>query len=86
MYILNIFLRRKAILFIFFRHFVEVSAKNQPLLDYFWDISRDWESSKERQLNSAWEIDRNSSAVWVLIMVVRLLLSVGTNLQHSDLP
>jgi len=29
---------------IFFRHFVELPAKkNQSLLDYFWDISRDWE-------------------------------------------
>jgi len=27
---------------IFFRQFVELPAKNQPLLDYFWDINRDW--------------------------------------------
>jgi len=48
MHILNIYLRRKVILLIFFRHFVELSVKNQPLLDCFWDISRDWESSKGR--------------------------------------
>jgi len=30
-------------LLIFFRQFVELPVKNQPLLDYFWDISRDWE-------------------------------------------
>jgi len=28
---------------VFFRHFVELPAKNQPLLDYFLAISRDWE-------------------------------------------
>jgi len=28
---------------IFFRQLVELPAKNQPLLDYFWDISKDWE-------------------------------------------
>ena len=28
---------------IFFRYFVELPAKYQPLLDYFWDIRRDWE-------------------------------------------
>jgi len=28
---------------IFYRHFVELPAKKLPLLDYFWDISRDWE-------------------------------------------
>jgi len=30
----NIYLERKVILFIFFRHFVELPAKNQQLLDY----------------------------------------------------
>jgi len=30
-------------LLFFFRQFVELPAKNQPLLDYFCDISRDWE-------------------------------------------
>ena len=40
MHCLDIYMRRKEILLIFFRHFV---AMNQPLLDYFWDISRDWE-------------------------------------------
>jgi len=43
MHFLNIYLRRKEILQIFFRHFVELPAKIQPLLDYFWDISRGWE-------------------------------------------
>jgi len=28
---------------IFFRQFVELPGKNQPLLDYVWNISRDWE-------------------------------------------
>jgi len=28
---------------IFFRKIVELPAKNQPLMDYFWDVSRDWE-------------------------------------------
>jgi len=38
-------------LLIFFRHFVKLLAKVQPLLDYFWDIRRDWEREcKERQL------------------------------------
>jgi len=32
---LNIYLRRKEILLFFFHHFVELLAKNQPLLDYF---------------------------------------------------
>ena len=50
MHILNIYLRRKAIILIFFCRFVVLPANNQPLLDYFWDISRDWESIKERQL------------------------------------
>ena len=40
---------------IFFRHFVKLPAKNQPLLDTFWDISRDWETSKND--NSAWKIN-----------------------------
>ena len=35
MHILNIYLRRKAILLIFFRYFVELPAEHQPLLDYF---------------------------------------------------
>ena len=35
MHPLTIYLRRKEILLIFFRHFVEPPAKNQPLLDYF---------------------------------------------------
>ena len=39
MHILKNYLRRKEILLIFFRHFVELSAKNQPLLDYFRDIT-----------------------------------------------
>jgi len=34
-------MRKKEILLIFFRYFVELPAKNQPLLDYFWDIRRD---------------------------------------------
>jgi len=29
--------------FIFFSHFVELPVKIQTLLDYFWDVSRDWE-------------------------------------------
>ena len=51
---LNIYLRRNQILLIFFRHFVELPAKSQPLLNYFWDISRDWEAA--RNDNSALEI------------------------------
>jgi len=39
MYFLNIYLS-KEILLIFFHHFVDFPAKNQPLLDYFFDISR----------------------------------------------
>jgi len=39
----DISLRKKGILLIFFRQFVELPAKNQPLMDYFWDVSRDWE-------------------------------------------
>jgi len=35
--IFNIYLGRKEIILICFRLF------DQPLLDYFWDISRDWE-------------------------------------------
>jgi len=35
LYLFIIYLRRKQILLIFFRHFVELSAKSQPLLDYF---------------------------------------------------
>jgi len=35
MHLLNIYMRRKEILLIFLRHFVELAAKNQPLLDYF---------------------------------------------------
>jgi len=35
MHFLNICLRRQEILLIFFRHFVELHAKNQPLVDYF---------------------------------------------------
>jgi len=29
---------------IIFRNFVELPAKNRALLDYFWDIGRDWEN------------------------------------------
>jgi len=36
-------MRKKEILMIFFRHFVYLPAKHQPLLDYFLDIGRDWE-------------------------------------------
>jgi len=43
MHFLNIYSRRNGILLIFLRHLVNLLAKNQPLLDYFWDISRDWE-------------------------------------------
>ena len=39
----NIYLRRNELLLFFFRQFVELPAKNQPLLDYCWDISREWE-------------------------------------------
>ena len=35
MHLLNIYMRKKEILLIFLRHFVELAAKNQPLLDYF---------------------------------------------------
>ena len=35
MHALNVYLRKMVILLIFFRHFVELPAKNQPLLDYF---------------------------------------------------
>jgi len=38
-----IYFRRKEILLFFFRHSAELPVKNQPLLDYLWDISRDWE-------------------------------------------
>jgi len=41
--VVDIYLRRMVISLIFFRQFVELPAKNQPLLDYFWDIKRDWE-------------------------------------------
>ena len=34
MHFLNMYLRRKEILLIFFRQFIERPAKNQPLLDY----------------------------------------------------
>jgi len=42
MHFLNLYLRRKEILQIIFRYCVEIPAKNQPLLNYLWDISRDW--------------------------------------------
>jgi len=45
------------ILLIIFCYFVEIPAKHQSLLDYFWDISRDWESAKSD--NSAWDIGVN---------------------------
>jgi len=32
---LNIYVKRKDIFLIFFRQFVELPAKNQPILDYF---------------------------------------------------
>jgi len=44
------------ILLILFRHVVELPAKIQPLLDYIWNISIDWERErdcKEWQLSSA---------------------------------
>ena len=55
MHILNIYLGRKAILWVFFRHFVDLSAQNQPLWTTFGTLA-DWESNKERQLNYALEI------------------------------
>ena len=52
--IVNIYLRRKEILLIFFcilLNALPTSLHDQPLLDYFWDISRDWERDcKEWQL------------------------------------
>ena len=52
--IVNIYLRRKEILLIFFcilLNALPTSLHDQQLLDYFWDISRDWERDcKERQL------------------------------------
>ena len=43
-YIFLIFIREKRKSFWFFiRHFVVLPAKKHPLLDYFWDISRDRE-------------------------------------------
>jgi len=36
MLFLNIYLRRNELFLIIFRHLVELPAKNQPLLDYFW--------------------------------------------------
>jgi len=47
---LTMYLRRKEILLIFYRHFVELPAIIQPLLDYFWDIEA------ARNDNSAWKI------------------------------
>jgi len=47
MHFLNIYLRRNEILVIFFRHFVELPDKNQPLLDYFDTLA---EIERERQL------------------------------------
>jgi len=57
MYFLNIYLS-KEILLIFFHHFVVFPAKNQSLLDYFFTLAEIERDSKERQLNSAWEIVR----------------------------
>ena len=45
MHFLNMYLSRKEI-----RHFVEHPVKNQPLLNYFWDISRNWERLKGTNL------------------------------------
>ena len=56
MLFLNIYLRRKEIFLIFFRHFVELSSKTQPLLDYCSDLSRDLKETTKND-NSAWEID-----------------------------
>jgi len=56
--IVYIYLRGKEILLIFFCHFVVALLKSlhdQPLLDYFWDISTDWQTAKND--NSAWKID-----------------------------
>jgi len=47
-------MRRKEIVLSFFRHFVELPAKNQLLLDLFWDISRDWE-----------RIQRTTTQLWM---------------------
>ena len=57
MYFLNIYLS-KEILLIFFHHFVDFPAKNQPLLDYFLTLAEVERDSKELQLNSAWVIVR----------------------------
>jgi len=40
---LNIYLKRKEIFFYFLTLFCWTSVKDQPLLDCFWDIIRDWE-------------------------------------------
>ena len=57
MQILNIYMRRKGVLLIFFRHFVELLL---PKINRYWatfetlaEIERD---CKERNLNSAWGI------------------------------
>jgi len=50
--IFNFYLRRKEILSISFVILLNALPKylhDQPLLDYFWDISRDWEARRERQ-------------------------------------
>ena len=70
-----IYLRRKEIFFIFFRQFVELPAKNQPLLDYFWDISRDWERLQRRQL-----------CMGTCILIFNLLREVITALSLDQTP
>jgi len=43
MYIFNIYFERKRRFFNFLPSFCWTSCQNQPVLDYFWDICRDWE-------------------------------------------
>ena len=51
MHFLNIYLRRKEIILIFFRHFVELSDKNQPLLTTFETLAEIERGCMERQLS-----------------------------------
>jgi len=47
---LNIYLRRKEILLIFFRHFVELPAKIQPLFTIIETLAEIERNCEERQL------------------------------------
>ena len=82
--ILNINLRRQEHLLAFFRQLVELPAKNQPFLDYFWDISRDWErlqrtTTLHGRLQLVWFnyiANKARNASLIVLIIINIIINI----------